>query len=79
MEYREIVSAAKRLPMGEQLQLVEELLRGIRRDAAKTPRGKRRHVKPFLELRGALRRDGPLPTDDEIADEYTRHLIEKYL
>ncbi len=79
MEYREIVSAAKRLSMGEQLQLVEELLRSIRQSAAKTPRGKRRHVKPFLELRGALRPEGPLPTDDEIADEYTRHLIEKYL
>ncbi len=79
MEYREIVSAAKRLPMGEQLQLVEELLRGIRKSAAETPRGKRRHVKRFLELRGALRPEGPLPTDDEIADGYTRHLIEKYL
>ncbi len=79
MEYGEIMKAAKRLPMGEQLQLVEELLRGIRQSAAKAPRGKQRQVKPFIELRGALKPEGPLPTDDEITDEYTRHLIEKYL
>ncbi len=79
MGYREVLSAAKRLPAGEQLQLVEELLRGMRQSVAKPVRGKRRHVRPFSELRGALRPEGPMPTDQEVEDAYTRHLIEKYL
>ncbi len=79
MEYREIVSAAKRLPPGEQLQLVEELLRGMRQAAVKPGGRKRRQVKPFSELRGALRPEGPLPTDSEVEDGCTRHLIDKYL
>ncbi len=65
--------------MGEQLQLVEELLRGIRQTAAKPVRRKRGQVRPFSELRGALKPEGSMPTDDEVEDAYTRHLIEKYL
>ncbi len=79
MGSREIVSAAKRLPMGEQLQLVEELLRGMRQTTAKPVGRKRRQIRPFSELRGALKPEGPLPTDEEVEDGYTRHLIEKYL
>ena len=33
MSYREIVSEAKRLPLGQQLQLVEELLHAMRQTA----------------------------------------------
>ncbi len=79
MGYREVVSEAKRLPMDEQLQLVEELLRGMRLAAWRPTDGKRRRVKPFSKLRGALKPEGPLPSDNEIADAYTKHLIEKYL
>jgi hypothetical protein len=79
MGYREIVSAAKRLPIDEQLQLVEELLRGMRQAAAKPIHRKRQEVKPMSQLRGALKPEGPLPTDNDLEDEYIRHLIEKYL
>lgn len=79
MAYQEIVSEAKRLPLHEQLQLVEELLRGMRETARPTVRSKRRRIVPFKELRGALKPDGPLPTDAELKDAYTEHLLEKYL
>ncbi len=79
MGYREIISAAKRLPVSEQFQLVEELLRELRHTTSKAPSRRRRQVTPFSQLRGALRPDGPLPTDGDLDDEYTRHLIEKYL
>ncbi len=79
MGYREVVSAAKRLPLDEQLQLVEELVRGMRQTAARPVSREGGQVKPFSELRGALKPEGPLPTDDEVEDEYVKHLIEKYL
>ena len=81
MGYSEIVTAARRLPMDEQLQLVEELVRGMREATATvTPASrKRRAVKRFSQLRGALEPEGLPPTDNELEDEYTEHLIEKYL
>ena len=79
MSYREIVSEAKRLPLGQQLQLVEELLRVMRQTATPPARPKRKHIIPFNQLRGALRPEGALPTDGELEDAYTEHLMEKYL
>lgn len=79
MGYREIVSEAKRLPLNEQLRLVEELLRGMRAAESGSPSQKGRQIKPFSEMRGFLRPEGPAPTDSELDEEYTQHLIEKYL
>ena len=79
MFYREIVSEAKRLPLGQQLQLVEELLRVMRQTATSPARSKRKATIPFNQLRGALRPERALPTDDELADAYTEHLMGKYL
>jgi hypothetical protein len=79
MVYREIVSEVKRLPLHEQLLLVEELLRNMRQTAQPPTRSKRRRIVPFKQLRGALKPDEPLPTDAEIRDAYTEHLLEKYL
>jgi len=79
MVYREIVSEAKRLPFGEQLLLVEELLRAMRQTTARSARPKQKRIIPFAQLRGALKPVGPLPTDSELEDAYTKHLMEKYL
>jgi hypothetical protein len=79
MVYREIVSEVKRLPLHEQLLLVEELLRDMRQTAQPPARSKRRRIVPFKQLRGALKPDGSLPTDAELRDAYTEHLLEKYL
>ncbi len=79
MGYREIVSEAKRLPLSEQLRLVEELLRGMRQSAPPPAHHKRRRIIPFGQLRGALKGGGPAPSDNDLADAYTQHLVEKYL
>jgi hypothetical protein len=79
MFYREVVSEAKRLPMREQLQLVEELLRAMRQTATPPVRPKLKRIIPFNQLRGALRPEGALPNDSELEDAYTEHLMEKYL
>lgn len=79
MVYREIVSEAKRLPLNEQVQLVEELLHAMRQTAAQPVHRKRKRIVPFMQLRGALKSGNPLPTDDELEDSYVNHLVEKYL
>jgi hypothetical protein len=75
MVYREIVSEAKRLPLDEQLQLVEELLRAMRQTATRPVHPKRKRIVPFKQLRGALKPEGPLPTDGDLEDAYTKHLM----
>lgn len=79
MIFRDIVSEAKRLPLNEQIQLVEELLRAMRQTATPPVRRKRKHIVPFKQLRGALKPGGLLPTDHELDDAYIDHLVEKYL
>lgn len=79
MVYREIVSEAKRLTLNEQVQLVEELLHAMRLTTAQRVRRKRKHIVPFMQLRGALKSGDPLPTDNELEDSYVNHLMEKYL
>jgi hypothetical protein len=79
MVYREIVAEAKQLPLDEQLQLIEELTRAIRRATVPSMPIEREDVIPFRLLRGALRPAGPLPADRELTDAYVDHLVEKYL
>jgi hypothetical protein len=79
MGYREIVSAAKRLPLSEQLMLVEELLHTMRKSVVKPVDRRRLRARRFSELRGALKPEGAMPTDGELEDGYIKHLIEKYL
>ena len=75
MVYREIVSEVKRLPLHEQFLLVEELLRGMRETAQPPTHKARKRIVPFQQLRGALRPEGPLPTDAELKD--LRENVEK--
>lgn len=79
MDYREVVSAAKRLPINEQFRLVEELLRGMRQTTARSARSRRKPPVPFTRLRGMLKSEGPTLQDEDLADAYTQHLMEKYL
>jgi len=79
MLYSEIVSEARRLPPGDQLRLVEDILRAMRQGSTKPIQTRRRRIVPFAQLRGVLRPGGALPDDGELEDAYTRHLLEKYL
>jgi hypothetical protein len=78
MLYQEIVNEAKRLPLREQLRLMEELARNLRHTEEGSPRSRRRRIRPFSDLRGALKSTGVPPTDAELRDLYVEHLAEKY-
>ena len=78
MLYREIIEEASRLPLHEQLRLVEELARNLRRSEERAPKSRRRRIRPFSEMRGVLRPAGDLPSDAGLREMYVDHLIEKY-
>ena len=77
MTLQEILPAMRRLSLDERLILLEVLTRSIRAELT-APRPAE-NVLPFVTLRGALKPDGPTPTDEELKDGHGDHLIEKYL
>jgi hypothetical protein len=78
MSYHEILDQARRLPLQERLRLVEELVRDMRRSERPASRRDRK-VRPMSQLRGALKSDGPLPTDDDLRNSYADHVLGKHL
>ena len=76
MTLQEILPEMRRLSLNERLILLEALTRSVR-DELRAPRAVD-DVVPFVTLRGALKPDGPLPTDEELKDGYVDYLIEKY-
>jgi hypothetical protein len=74
MTYREVVAEVERLPQAEQQALLFWLVKHAR---IETRRGNR-PVPPASALRGIARPTGKMPTDDEIREDYTHYLSEKY-
>ena len=77
MTLQEILPELRRLSLDERLILLEALTRSVREDFS-APQ-KALDVVPFVTLRGALKPNGPMPTDEELKDDYVDYLIEKYL
>ena len=75
MTYREIVAEIERLPQAEQQAVLFWLVKHAR---IETRRGQR-PAPPATLMRGIARPTGKMPTDEEIRDDYTNYLIEKYL
>ena len=77
MTYREMAVEIERLPLNEQLALLEALTRALRKTLTQSDT-KEPGKSPKL-VRGMLKPDGPMPTDEELKQDYTDHLIKKYL
>jgi len=77
MTYREMAVEIERLPLDEQLALLEVLSRSLRKTL--TQSNTRKSGKSLKLVRGMLKPDGPMPTDEELKEDYTDYLIRKYL
>ena len=77
MTYREMAVEIERLPLNEQLALLEALTRSLRK--VLTQSGTKEPGKSPKLTRGMLKPDGPMPTDEELKQDYTDYLIRKYL
>ena len=64
------------LPAAQRLVLLEALTRSVREDLTPLPQAEA--VAPFVTLRGALKPDGPMPTDEELEADYVEYLTRKY-
>lgn len=74
MTYEQVVAEAMRLPARERLRLLEVIAASLQTERpAPLPRGV-----PAERLHGILKPDGPMPTDEELMDDYVQYLIEKY-
>ncbi len=74
MTRRELLSEIGRLPLAERVELLEAISRSVREELE--PRAPRRGV--ATRLRGIAKPDGPLPSDEELKEDYIRYLTEKY-
>ena len=72
--YEQVVVEVMRLPVEERLRLLEVIAVSLQAEqTAVLPRGV-----PASRVEGILKPDGPMPTDGELQDDYTRYLIGKY-
>lgn len=74
MTYQKLVTEIQRLSVSEQLALLEVLTRSLRNELQ--PRAG--SISSAKRVRGMLKPDGPLPSDDELKNDYTNYLIQKY-
>ncbi len=74
MTREEIVKEARQLPLAEREAVVEEITRSIREEIQ--PQQKR--VSIVDRLYGIAKPDGPIPSDEELKEDYIRYLTEKY-
>lgn len=76
MSYNDLVSEIKQLSMNERLELLEILVHSLQEDLSPA---KPVHEGSALErVRGILKPDGPMPTDEDVKDAYAEYLAEKY-
>lgn len=76
MTYQELVTEIEKLPLSEQLSLMETLARviGRRTRKATAPRNSVKRVRGLLKPAPGE----PMPTDADLADDYTNYLMKKY-
>ena len=93
MTRQQIIDEIKQLSVAERVALIEVISRGLREEldnggggSSAAPRepgggeagGGPGEVSLSRQLYGALKFDGPPPTDDEVRDIIAEHLSEKY-
>jgi hypothetical protein len=74
MTQKQLIEEIRQLPLEERMKLLEEISRSVREEMH--PRADRESA--VRRLRGIAKPDGPMPSDEEIKEDYTRYLTEKY-
>ena len=74
MTREQLIAEIRRLPLEQRVELLEVISRSVREEV----RPRERPDSIVSRLRGIAKPDGPPPTDDEIKEDYTRYLMEKY-
>ena len=74
MTHEEIIKEIKGLPLNDRLMVLDALAQSVREEE-QVPR---KRVSVADQLWGIAKPDGPLPSDQELKEDYIRYLTEKY-
>lgn len=74
MTQKQLLEEIRQLPLEEKMELLEAISRSVREEL----RPRARKESAVRRLRGIAKPDGPPPSDEEIKEDYTRYLTEKY-
>jgi hypothetical protein len=74
MTQEELIKEIVQLPVAEREAMVEEIRRSIREDLQPVET----RVSIVDQLYGIAKPDGPMPSDEELKEDYIRYLTEKY-
>jgi hypothetical protein len=78
MSYLELVAEVRRLPLHEQLRLMEELVHALQTRVLAPPEVGER-VAPMSALRGVLKpQNGAVPTDEELRQIIVDDLLDRH-
>lgn len=92
MTQKQLIEQIKQLPIAARIALLEEISRSLREDfesgngaaqgaevsEADLRRQREAKMSAVRRLSGIAKPDGPPPSDEEIKEDYTRYLTEKY-
>jgi hypothetical protein len=74
MTHEELIKEILQLPLKDKMGLLETISRSVREEM----RPREQNGSVVSRLRGIAKSDGPSPTDEELKEDYTRYLSEKY-
>ena len=74
MTQEELVKEIKQLPLDRQREILDAITRSVR-EQTQPPEDRSAIVS---RLRGIAKPDGPIPSDEELKEDYIRYLEEKY-
>ena len=94
MTRQEFIEEIRQLSIGDRIALLEEITRGVREDLEKNDVGvetsvgeipgvnvqdeRERKLAAVKRLRGIFKTSEKPPSDEELKEDYTNYLIEKY-
>lgn len=74
MTYEEIIKEIKELPLSGRLMVLDAISQSVREEEQPL----KSRVSVVDQLWGIARPDGPLPSDEELKEDYIRYLTEKF-
>ena len=74
MTHEELIKEIKQLPVEERMAVIDEISQSVQEETQ--PRKAR--VSIVDKLYGIAKPDGPMPSDEELKEDYIRYLTEKY-
>lgn len=73
MTHEELIKEIKQLPVEERIAVRDAISRSLQEDKPLEMR-----VSIVNRLYGIAKPDGPMPSDEELKEDYVRYLTEKY-